>query len=146
MTVRSIGVLSWKRPDSYWDVVVSHLPIALVAGIALGLPYVTACDALPLRKCTFLMATGCPCPFCGLTRSFWAVAHGNWGVALQNAPLAFIVYGGAVLLFFWHTIALITGVKASSPLVRLLKSPTGFRAIIAVILLNWAYRLARYFA
>lgn len=134
-------LLSWSLPASYWEVVVAHLPLAMVTGIALMLPHAVACDDLPLIKCTFLGLTGVPCPFCGLTRSFWAVCHGNWAFAVRNAPLACLVYAAVALLFAWHSSALITGLRVRSGLFRLLKSPPAVWLMIAAVMVNWAYRL-----
>ncbi len=134
-------LVSWKRPDSYWDVVVAHLPVALVTGIALVLPHVVPCDLLPLKKCTFLSLTGYPCPFCGLTRSFWAIADGNWAFAIHNAPLACLVYTATAVLFAWHSTGLITGRRVASSLFRLLKSPLAVWLMVTMVVLNWAYRI-----
>ena len=100
--------LSWTRLDSYWDVVVAHLPLALITGIALLLPHLISSESLPLQKCTFLSLTGYPCPFCGFTRSFWAIAEGDWAFAVNNAPLACLAYIATALLFAWHITALLT--------------------------------------
>jgi len=139
--VKQVSLLSWSRPDSYWDVVSAHLPLAIVTGIALMLPHAVACDDLPLIKCTLLSLTGYPCPFCGLTRSFWAIAHGNWAFAVHNAPLACLIYVATALLFAWHLTALITGLRLRTSLFRLLKSPPAVWLMAAMVILNWAYRL-----
>jgi hypothetical protein len=106
------------------------------------LPLVVVRGDLPLIKCTFLNLTGYPCPFCGLTRSFWAIAHGNWAFAVHNAPLACLVYVGTAVLFAWHLTALITGLRVRSSLFHLLKSRPALLLMAAVVALNWAYRLA----
>lgn len=136
--------ISWIRPSSYWDVVGAHAPLTLVTGIVLFLSKWAPIDHLPLKPCTFLQLTGYPCPFCGFTRSFWAMTHGDWTFALYNSPLACIVYIGVVLVFAWNVIGLFLGVKISRG--RFLRLRPG-RArwgifIIAVsFTLNWAYRL-----
>jgi hypothetical protein len=135
------SLLSWSRPDSYWEVVVAHLPVALITGVALMLPHAAACDEIPLMKCTFLNLTGYPCPFCGLTRSFWAIANGNWAFAVHNAPLACLVYVVTAVLFAWHLAGLITRLRLRSGLFHLLKSRLVIWLMIAMVALNWAYRL-----
>jgi len=133
--------LSWTRPESYWDVVVAHLPVALITGIALLLPHLVSSASLPLQKCTFLSLTGYPCPFCGFTRSFWAIAEGDWGFAVYNAPLACLTYMATALLFAWHVTALLIGVRVESGVFHLLKSLHAGRLIAAMLVLNWVYRL-----
>ena len=134
--------ISWTRPCSYWDVVVAHLPLALITGTALLLPYLISNDTLPLMKCTFLSVTGYPCPFCGFTRSFWTMARGDWGLAFYNAPLSSVVYGATVLLFLWNVIALVAGVRLISGLSLLMRSRHAGWFVAAMVLLNWIYRLS----
>jgi len=136
---------SWSRPHSYWDVVGAHLPLALVTGIVLLLPHLVSCYLLPLKQCTFLELTGYPCPFCGFTRSFWAIAEGEWTLALNNSPLACLMYIAVVLVFAWNVAGLLMGVKiARGQFMRL--SPEMARLIIIILIilliLNWAYRLS----
>ncbi|MBN1627225.1 MAG: DUF2752 domain-containing protein [Deltaproteobacteria bacterium] len=141
-------VFTWAcrlRPRSYWDVVVHHLPLAVISGAALFLPYIIRLEKLPLRPCTFLHLTGYPCPLCGFTRSFWAIAEGDWGFALFNCPLSFAVYLFTAILFLWNASALIFRVVLSrGPLFQL--NPVHRRRTIDIIillfLLNWVYRLA----
>ena len=135
----------WSRPRSYWTVVVYHLPLAVLTGVALFLPYAVTVGQLPLIPCTFLHLTGWPCPLCGFTRSFWAIANGRWGFALVNCPLALGVYLCAVLLFIWNAAALVSGVVLlrgpglqGSPYMR--RNITG--VVLLLFLLNWVYRLA----
>ena len=141
------GLGSWvfrMRPRSYWDVIVYHLLLAVISGGALFLPYALSSRSLSLIPCTFLRVTGIPCPFCGFTRSFWAVAAGEWGTALINCPLAFGVYFSTVLLFVWNVSALIGGVVLlPGPILR--STPVCRRRIARLVfglfLLNWGYRL-----
>ncbi len=144
-TIERIGSLvSWRRPKSYWAVTVMHLPLAFIFGTALLLPHVAALNQLPLIPCTFLHFTGYPCPLCGITRAFWAIADGQWSLAMANCPLAFLIAFIALAMFAWHFTALLFGVVLS-PGPALRTGPAGRRIIFAVVLLsfmlNWIYRL-----
>jgi hypothetical protein len=141
------GLAAWAsrlHPRSYWDVVVHHLPLAVISGTALFLPYVVTLKNLPLVPCTFLHLTGFPCPFCGFTRSFWGIATGEWAGALANCPLAFGVYFFTVVLFVWNASALLSRVVLL-PGPRLRSTPARRRFIAGIVcslfLLNWGYRL-----
>ena len=137
--------LSFTRPRSYWDVVGLHLPLALVTGLALLLANTGACGFLPVKRCTFLWLTGYPCPFCGFTRSFQAMAHGDWMFAVQNCPLACILYIAVAFVFAWNMTGLLLGVKIIRGRLMRLRPGTGRRAAFFVgvlIILNWAYRLS----
>lgn len=48
--------------------------------------------------CWFHRMTGWPCPGCGLTRAFRALAHGDFPGAWQLNPFAFLFYGFFLLL------------------------------------------------
>ena len=41
--------------------------------------------------CPFRLATGLPCPFCGLTRSLMAAGGGEWHTSVELSPLGPIV-------------------------------------------------------
>lgn len=137
-------LLSWTRPRSYWDVIGAHLPLSFMTGMIFFLSSWVPLKVLPLRQCTFLWLTGYPCPFCGFTRSFQAMAEGGWGFAFYNCPLACLTYVVAALVFTWNTAGLLLGVKVVRGRFLRLK-PRRARWVIAVVIvlliLNWAYRL-----
>lgn len=138
-------LFSWSTPPSYWDVTGIHLPLALASGIPLLLSYLIPCDVLPLKPCTFQWLTGYPCPFCGFTRSFWAISEGDWAFSLYNCPLACVVYVASAVAFLWNGAALLFGVRISRG--RHLRPRPGqgwwFFGIICVsVALNWVYRLS----
>jgi hypothetical protein len=135
----------WTCPRSYWDVVGKHLPLALVSGMALLVAGFVPLHLLPKRSCTFLDLTGYPCPFCGFSRSFWAMARWDWAYAFYEAPLACLFYITVVLTFAVNALGLLLGRQIR--LSRLLW-PQGINArrvsiVVSVLLfLNWCYRLA----
>lgn len=133
------------RPRSYWDVVVHHLPLAVISGTALFLPYIVTLEKLPLIPCTFLHLTGFPCPLCGFTRSFWAIATGEWEFALANCPLSFAVYLFVAIIFIWNASALVFHVVLiRGPRFQLTSAHRRITMgiVLLLLLLNWAYRLA----
>ena len=136
---------SLTRPRYYWDVVGTHLPLAVVTGIPLLLSRWAPMGLMPLKSCTFLGLTGFPCPFCGFTRSFWAMARGDWGFALYNSPLACLVYIAVAIVFAWNATGLLTGLQIGrGPLLRTKPVQIKWGTIIIGVLLmvNWAYRLS----
>ena len=138
-------LLTWNRPCSYWDVVGRHLPLALLSGIPLALANCLPINLLPLRPCTFLRLTHYPCPFCGFTRSFWAMAQGDWSFAFYNAPLACLLYVVASVVFAWNAIGLLMGVQISLgrfPRRRAGGVRWGLILVTSLLVINWAYRLA----
>jgi hypothetical protein len=135
----------WYRPHSYWDVVVVHLPWVLISGIPLLMSFLIPLRKVPLMPCTLLRFTGYPCPFCGFTRSFWAVSSGEWAYALWNYPLAGILYVLFVVGFIWNTAALFGGIRiarGSAIRLDLLKIRYLIAFLSVLFLINWVYRLS----
>ncbi len=119
-----------------------HLPFALAAALMLFVPVWANLQSLPLIKCTFLRLTGLSCPFCGFTRSLWAISSGDWHFALYYCPLSLGLYAVAALFFIWHTTALLMGIKLASGIYRLLTSNRLWWTVAVLFLLNWIYRIA----
>ena len=46
--------------------------------------------------CPFRIATGVPCPFCGMTHATLALGGGHWSAALAAHPLAPLVLAGVL--------------------------------------------------
>ncbi|MGD8845553.1 MAG: DUF2752 domain-containing protein [Desulfobacteraceae bacterium] len=143
-TGRLWALASWRRPASYWAVTVLHLPMTLIFGTALLLPYVAALNQLPSIPCTFLHLTRYPCPLCGFTRSFWAIANGQWSSAMADCPLAFLVFLFVAVMFMWHFSAMVLGIILTpGPILR--PGPVCRRIIVVTLTglftLNWLYRL-----
>jgi hypothetical protein len=70
---------------------------ALAGGLAVL--WLTSPPAIPL--CGFHWLTGRPCPLCGLTRAFFALARGQWAEALHwhaLSPLAAVM----LLALLWN--------------------------------------------
>jgi len=113
-----------------------------VAG--LGLAGLAAWLRVPLPRCLFHALTGWPCPLCGSTRAFRALAHGEWGAALHVSPLACLLALALALAGLWHLAALLWP-GAEPP--RLPAVPSRWRtplllALLAAVFANWGYRLA----
>lgn len=106
------------------------LGLVVLAGLAMRFE-------LPLPACPLRTHTGIPCPFCGSTRAFAALARLDFVSAVQFNPfvsLATCVAGGLWLL---------AAVRADQP-VRQLRSRVGrsplWKWLLALALtLNWLY-------
>jgi hypothetical protein len=142
---RTGHLFTWSIPSSYWDVVGAHLPLAVLTGAMMVLPRFVPLDVLPLRPCLFLRWTGYPCPFCGFTRSLWALGQGDWAFGAYQCPLALLLFVSAAFVFAWNAAGLALGVRlAKGPLLGFPPHRTGRYVswVITALALNWAYRLS----
>ena len=60
---------------------------------------------VPLLHCPLRALTGIPCPTCGMTRSFTAIAHGNLVQAAQQhlfGPFVFLLLAGVIVHLVWE--------------------------------------------
>lgn len=133
-----------ERLPSRWNAAMPHIPWAFFSGLVLAASALLPADGVPGYACLFLKFTTLPCPFCGMTRAFIAAAHGHFGDALRQSPLALLVFAGTVLVFAVHSFAIVAGVRITAG-ERLAWSPrTRWIAVVVVaaaVALNWAYRL-----
>jgi hypothetical protein len=73
--------------------------VGLAAGSAAALAI--ACVVSPAAVengpviCPFRLATGLPCPGCGLTRSWVFIAHGDFGEAVRANPFGYLTMAAA---------------------------------------------------
>jgi hypothetical protein len=88
--------------------------------------------------CVFRNLTGYPCPFCGLTRAFLMLAHGDVVGAWQLAPLGIPLFALTVVIFLWSAAALILRRRLGTPLPWRWVLPLG----ATLLLIQWIYRLA----
>ena len=96
-----------------------------LAGAALA-ALTIACAVSPARiesgpiVCPFRLATGLPCPGCGLTRSWVFIAHGDFGAAVRANPFGYVTMAAAVALVAVVATAIVRGrpIPSMSPVVR----------------------------
>lgn len=118
--------------------------VAVLGGGLLGtawvLPELWARGLQPIPQCLFHQVTGLPCPFCGGTRSFAAMAHGNVAAAAHVfpiGPLMFAMVVAAVLYSLW--------VMTTGRRLRVVLDDRLRRGLIigaaGLLALNWASKL-----
>ncbi len=111
-----------------------------VAGV--GAVWLAAWVRVPAPECVFRKITGLPCPLCGSTRAFRALAHGDWGTALWISPLACLLALGVTLWALGQLAALAwPGRRWPLPVLPPRWRGLLFWLSLAALLANWAYRL-----
>lgn len=94
---------------------------------------------LHLPPCLFLVITGLPCPFCGLTTSFALLTHGTLGRAFLANPSGPPLYGIMLCLLVIYVVLRIRG--RENLLLSLINRISGKMLIITLVVM-WIARLA----
>ena len=138
MAMTHVHVLPARRLDGNEPVILGG-----GMGVLMGsetLPVFWHAGVNPVPPCIFHAVTGLPCPFCGGTRSFVAMAHGHFGTALYLYPLGPLLFLGVIAAVLYCAFVLVTGRR-----MRLNISWRQRRNLIfaglALLALNWAAKL-----
>ena len=94
---------------------------------------------LGLPPCGMLVATGHPCPTCGVTTSFVLAAHGRPIDALVNQPFGLAVFLGVLGVWGFTIVTLATG-RTWSGLLTAFNVTTAVVIITVIALISWAYK------
>ncbi|NCJ08308.1 DUF2752 domain-containing protein [Synechococcales cyanobacterium C] len=92
-------------------------------------------------RCIIRDFTGVPCPSCGMTRAFLAIAQGNWQAALDFHLLSPIVLVFFALLVIHLGFELFLRQKISTPLSRLFWSSRTLLVGFSIVLFYHSLRL-----
>lgn len=101
----------------------------------------SANSSLPRLGCPILHFTGIPCPTCGMTRSFIAIAQGDLGSAITYhllGPLVFLSFVVAALHVF---LELVFNRQWKTFYTQLLTSYVSFWSVLILFLSYHSYRL-----
>lgn len=94
----------------------------------------------PIPPCLFHQLTGQPCPFCGGTRCFVAMAHGHIGTAIYLYPIGPLLVLAMLAGIAYSAAALITG-RRWRPRVVLRDRRLIAAVVVAALAANWALKL-----
>jgi hypothetical protein len=89
--------------------------------------------------CPFRRVLGLACPFCGLTRSFVALAHGELAAAVRFHPAGPVLFAA---LAVGLVAAIAAGVRRTRPLVERRGFVRAFEAVTALTLVVGVIRMA----
>lgn len=116
---------------------------APIGSLALVAARLVPFDLIPVPPCLLRAVTGIPCPSCGGTRAFVALAHLDPLAALRMNPLVAAV-GILAAVYVAHALGVWwLGWRRWRPRVDRPESRRLIRiAVVALLLLNWAYLIA----
>lgn len=117
------------------ELAVGFLCAGTLGAVALG----AAADVRPsddLTLCPFRLATGLPCPFCGLTHSLFALGQGDVDGSVRFSPIGPLAAVLAAVLGW----AVVVAAKRRRPL----RWPRPVLALGTMVLaLSWAFQLTQ---
>ena len=96
----AFDTISWRNSVGLFAV----LSGVLAASFVLPLPGAKGQIAHIPAFCPFYLATGLPCPGCGLTRAFVCISHGQFVQSLHWHPIGWLVYASFVWLWAYYGI------------------------------------------
>lgn len=137
---------------AHYSTLSAHSPAALKRAwlILLGLTIMFVVAALwrpadepQLILCPFRALTNYPCPGCGMTRAFCALAHLEFWRAIKFNALSPLLFLVALVAWARAAATVFRMERARSLLARLPRpTPAIFRIMLALVLVWWAARLA----
>ena len=134
--VKSEQYLSEAEVDCGQEKYVATLSLGkregLAAVSALALSFILPRNSSLPKLCLFNRATCLPCPFCGLTRSFISIGHGDLRIATLHHPLGVPAYL-AMAAIALRTLS-VGRLRASLTRERLF-------SVAALLLVAWAFKL-----
>lgn len=111
---------------------------ACAAGV-ISLSFALTPETLPhITICPMMRFFGLPCPSCGMTRGFIAIAHGRFGEAWTFNPFSFVFFALAIAFVlgpFWRP-GLLAGTRAR----------VAVASVVALLSAMWIWDLYRIFA
>ncbi len=111
-----------------------------VLGASYVLPVFWSRGVTPIPPCLFHQITGQPCPMCGATRSFVALAHADFGKAVYLYPLAPLMFLAMLIGIGYGGWVLLTGRRISWRPSRRAQQRIGL-VIVALLAANWLAKL-----
>ncbi len=92
--------------------------------------------------CPLRALTGYPCPGCGMTRAFSAIAHGELWRAVRYNPLSPVLFMAGVIVWVGAAATILNWPRARAAVARLSPSAFAINVMLIVVLVWWIVRLA----
>ena len=96
---------------------------------------------LPFLGCPIRHLTGIPCPTCGMTRSFMAIARGDWNQAFAHHLFGPVLFVGLAIAAVHILTELVVGQRVTTGYSALVKQPKVHYLGLAAFLSYHAWRL-----
>lgn len=95
---------------------------------------------LGFAPCGMILATGLPCPTCGMTTAFSNTMHGHWLRAFWSQPAGFMLALGAIAAVFVSGFVLVTGRRPRWPL-GFVSPFVVFSSLLGLLVFGWGWKL-----
>jgi Protein of unknown function (DUF2752) len=140
--------INYDRHDSIFFERAKYLAVIVISAITIAIsrflePSVRGIgthEQLGLPPCPFFIATGFPCPGCGLTTSFAHAARLNFYEASVTQPFGLLLFVILTLSIPLFVILLCRRIKLSQVLAPRLVSKLAY-SLILFCLISWIYKI-----
>ena len=92
--------------------------------------------------CPFRALTGYPCPGCGMTRAFSAIAHGELWRAVRYNPLSPLLFLALIAVWVGAAATILNWPRARAWVASLRPSALMTNVLLVIVLAWWVARLA----
>lgn len=124
-----------------WEISKRYFTLSLCASPLIGSYFFGYTEVSSPLQCLFLATTGIPCPGCGLTRSFMAVAHNNLIEALNYHVLGPFLFFALLLTCIHLILELLLRRSIVTFYVKLLRNRTAQMSFLGMLLSYHCFRL-----
>jgi Protein of unknown function (DUF2752) len=119
-----------------YEIAAGAMSVAILGDVALGVVAREGAELNGPMLCPFRLATGLPCPFCGMTRSLFSLGQGRVDASFDLSPVGPLLPLVAVLAVGWILVA--RGRVGPPRLSRL-----ALTAGAVLLTLSWTYQLSK---
>lgn len=92
--------------------------------------------------CPFRALTGYPCPGCGMTRAFSAIAHGEVWRAVRYNPLSPLLFLALIAVWAGALATILSWPRVRTLVMRLRPNALTTNVLLVIVLAWWIVRLA----
>jgi len=135
----------WLRASRMERIVLAALALAAWAIVLVAMVLVPSPsglgthEQLGLQPCAFHRITGRPCPGCGMTTAFAAMAHGRVLDALKAQPFGAVVFVLVLVAGLVLGAAAVSG-RSVKPMLYSQKAPLVIYGLVILWLLGWGFK------
>ncbi len=121
--------------------VAAATPLAIASTLTPATQGMGTHTALGLPPCGWAVASGMPCPSCGMTTSFTWAAHGDLWASFVTQPMGFVLALASAMTALVCLWAACTGARVQGPAEAILLRPVVGWSALVFFLAAWGWKI-----